>query len=73
MITYAMDHKQIAIQLLSTIVIQTFNTTVIIIIIHFVIIPAKIIVAQTQMLEDAADIENNIINTLKAYSTKHVL
>ena len=72
MITYAMDHKQIAIQLLSTIVIQTFNTTVIIII-HFVIIPAKVIVAQTQMLEDAADIENNIINTLKAYSTKHVL
>ena len=71
MITYAMDHKQIAIQLLSTIVIQTFNTTVIII--HFVIIPAKVIVAQTQMLEDAADIENNIINTLKAYSTKHVL
>ena len=25
---------------------------------------------QTQILEDAADIENNIINTPKAYSTK---
>lgn len=30
----------------------------------------KIIVVQTQILEDAADIENNIINTPKAYSTK---
>lgn len=30
----------------------------------------KIIAVQTQILEDAADIENNIINTPKAYSTK---
>ena len=33
-------------------------------------ITTKIIVVQTQILEDAADIENNIINTPKAYSTK---
>lgn len=33
-------------------------------------ITTKIIVVQTQILEDAADIENNIINTTKAYSTK---
>ncbi|WP_303929894.1 hypothetical protein [Veillonella parvula] len=63
MITYAMDHKQI--------VIQTFNTTVIII--HFVIIPAKVIVAQTQIQEDAADIEDNLVSILKAYNTKNVL
>ena len=62
---YAMDHKQIAIQLLSTIVIQTFNTTV--------IIPAKVIVAQTQIQEDAADIEDNLVSILKAYSTFLVL
>ena len=30
----------------------------------------KIIAVQTQIVEDAADIENNIINTPKAYSTK---
>lgn len=30
----------------------------------------KIIAVQTQILEDAADIENNMINTPKAYSTK---
>lgn len=30
----------------------------------------KIIAVQTQIVEDAADIENNIINTTKAYSTK---
>ena len=33
-------------------------------------VTTKIIVVQTQILEDAADIENNIINTPKAYNTK---
>lgn len=33
-------------------------------------ITTKIIAVQTQILEDAADIENNMINTPKAYSTK---
>ena len=65
MITYAMVPKQIAIQILSTIVIQTLNTTV--------IIPAKVIVVKTLIPEDAADIEDNMVNTIKAYSTKHVL
>ena len=57
--------KQIAIQILSTIVIQTLNTTV--------IIPTKVIVVKTLIPEDAADIEDNMVNTIKAYSTKHVL
>ena len=30
----------------------------------------KIIAVQTQILEDAADIEDNLISILKAYSTK---
>ena len=34
---------------------------------------AKVIVVKTQILEDAADIEDNMVNTIKAYSTKHVL
>ena len=80
MIMYAMDHKQIAIpmlsinvmQILNTIVIQTLNTTVIITT-PFVTILAKVIVVKTLMLEDAVEIEDNIINTLKAYSTKNVL
>ena len=72
MITYAMVPKQIAIQILSTIVLKTLNTTVIITI-QFIIIPAKVIVVKILILEDAADIENNIINTPKAYSTKNVL
>ena len=79
MIMYAMDHKQIAIQMLNiivmqilnTIVIQTLNTTVIIT--PFVTILAKVIVVKTLTLEDAADIEDNMVNTLKAYSTKNVL
>jgi len=33
----------------------------------------KIIVVQTQILEDAADIEDNMVNIIKAYSTKYVL
>lgn len=34
---------------------------------------AKVIVVKTQILEDSVDIEDNIVNTLKAYSTKNVL
>ena len=79
MIMYVMDHKQIAIpmlniivmQILNTLVIQTHNTTVITTLL--VTILAKAIVAQTQIQEDAADIENNIINTPKAYSTKYTI
>ena len=40
---------------------------------HHATITTKIIAVKTQMLEDAADIENNIINTPKAYSTVYVL
>lgn len=80
MIMYATDHKQIVIpvlniiviQILNTIVIQTLNTTVIITI-QFVTILAKVTVVKTLTLEDAADIEDNMVNTLKAYSTKNVL
>ena len=80
MIMYAMDHKQIAIpmlsinvmQILNTIVIQTLNTTVIITI-QFVTILAKVIVAQTLIQEGAADVENNIPDTTNAYSTECVL
>ena len=72
MITYAMVPKQIAIQILSTIVMKTLNTTVIITI-QCVIIPAKVIVVKTLIPEDAADIEDNMLNIVKAYSTKNVL
>ena len=72
MITYAMAPKQIAIQILSTIVMKTLNTTVIITI-QFVIISAKVIVVKTLIPEDAEDTEDNMVNTIKAYSTKHVL
>ena len=72
MITYAMVPKQIAIQILNTIVMKTLNTTVIITI-QFIIIPAKVIVVKTLIPEDAVDIEDNMVNTIKAYSTKHVL
>lgn len=76
MIMYAMDHKQIAIpmlniivmQILNTVVIQTHNTTVIIT--PFVTILAKVIVVKILMLEDVADIKDNMVNTPKAYSTK---
>ena len=40
---------------------------------NYATITIKIIAVKTQMLEDAADIENNIINTPKAYSTVYVL
>jgi len=33
----------------------------------------KIIAVQTQILEDVADIEDNLVSILKAYSTKNVL
>ena len=56
---------------LSTIATLTHNTTPITILtMQHPTITTKIIVVQTQILEDAADIENNIINTPKAYSTK---
>ena len=79
MITYVMDHKQIAIpmlniivmQILNTLVVQTHNTTVITTLL--VTILAKAIVVKTLMLEDVADIEDNLISILKAYSTKNVL
>ena len=37
---------------------------------HHVTITTKTIAVKTLIQEDAADIENNIINTPKAYSTK---
>ena len=49
------------------------STTVITIAIQLVTIIAKVIVAQTLIQEDAADIEDNMISTLKAYSTVYVL
>ena len=62
MIMYAMALKQVVILMLST--------TVITIAIQLVTIRAKVIVAQTLIQEDAADIENNITDTTKAYNTK---
>ena len=62
---------------LSTIAILTHNTTAItmltILTMHHVTITTKTIAVQTLILEDVADIEDNNINTIKAYSTKHVL
>ena len=54
--------------ILSTIAILAHNTTVITTLL--VTILAKAIVAQTQIQEDAADIEDNLVSILKAYSTK---
>jgi len=34
---------------------------------------AKVIVVKTLISEDAADIEDNMLNIVKAYSTKNVL
>ena len=64
MITYAMVPKQIVIQMLNTTVTIT---------IQFVIILAKVTVVQMLIQEDAADIEDNLVSILKAYSTKNVL
>lgn len=59
---------------LSTIATLTHNTTAItmrtILTMNHATITTKIIAVQTQIVEDAADIENNMINTPKAYSTK---
>ena len=62
---YAMVPKQI--------VILIHNTTVITIAIQLVTILAKVNAVQTLIQEDAADIEDNMISTLKAYSTVYVL
>lgn len=62
---------------LSTIATLTHNTTPItirtILTMQHPTITTKIIVVQTQILEDAADIEDNLVSILKAYSTKNVL
>jgi len=62
---------------LSTIATLTHNTTPItirtILTMHHATITTKTIAVQTLILEDAADIEDNMISTLKAYSTKNVL
>ncbi|RIW09123.1 hypothetical protein D3219_08310 [Veillonella parvula] len=62
---------------LSTIATLTHNTTPITIrtiqTMHQAPITTKIIAVQTLILEDAADLEDNMVNTIKAYSTKNVL
>lgn len=40
---------------------------------HHVTITTKTIAVQILILEDAAHIEDNMVNTIKAYSTKHVI
>ena len=60
--------------ILSTIAILTHNTTAITMLtMHHVTITTKTIAVQILILEDVADIEDNMVNTIKAYSTKHVL
>ena len=60
--------------ILSTIAILTHNTTAITMLtMHHVTITTKTIAVQILILEDAADIEDNMVNTIKAYSTKYVL
>ena len=60
--------------ILSTIAILTLNTTAITMLtMHHVTITTKTIAVQILILEDAADIEDNMVNTIKAYSTKYVL
>ena len=65
---------------LSTIATLTHNTTPItmrtmrtILTMQHPTMTTKIIAVQTQILEDAADIEDNLVSILKAYSTKNVL
>ena len=59
---------------LSTIAILARNTTAITMLtMHHARIIAKTIAVQTLILEDAADIEDNMVSILKAYSTKNVL
>ena len=61
---------------LSTIATLTHNTTPItmrtILTMQHPTMTTKIIAVQTQILEDAADIEDNLVSILKAYSTKNV-
>lgn len=60
--------------ILSTIAIQIHNTTAITMLtMHHATIIAKTIAVQTLILEDAADTEDNILDTTKAYSTIFVL
>ena len=60
--------------ILSTIAILTHNTTAITMLtMHHVTITTKTIAVQTLILEDAADIEDNLVSILKAYSPKNVL
>lgn len=62
---------------LSTIATLTHNTTPItirtILTMQHPTMTTKIIVVQTQILEDAADIEDNILDMTEAYSTIFVL
>lgn len=62
---------------LSTIATLTHNTTPItirtILTMQHPTITTKIIAVQTQILEDVADIEDNLVSILKAYSTFLVL
>ena len=62
---------------LSTIATLTYNTTPItirtILTMQHPTITTKIIAVQTQILEDAADIEDNILDMTEAYSTIFVL
>ena len=59
---------------LNTIATLTHNTTAITILtMHHATITTKTIAVQTLILEDAADIEDNLVSILKAYSTKNVL
>lgn len=62
---------------LSTIATLTHNTTPItmrtILTMQHPTMTTKIIAVQTQILEDAADIEDNILDMTKAYSTIFVL
>ena len=63
--------------IVSTIAILTHNTTPItmrtILTMQHPTITTKIIAVQTQILEDAADTEDNILDTTEAYSTIFVL
>ena len=60
--------------ILSTIAILTHNTTAITMLtMHLATIIAKTIAVQILILEDAADTEDNILDTKEAYSTIFVL
>ena len=71
---YAIILSTIAILARSTIAILARNTTAITMLtMHHARIIAKTIAVQTLILEDAADIEDNILDMTEAYSTKNVL